>query len=71
VAAALGPSSLTRRERDVARLAAQGLSAKEIAERLFVGERTVESHLGSVYAKLGVDSKLDLVRRAAELGLSS
>jgi class 3 adenylate cyclase/DNA-binding CsgD family transcriptional regulator len=71
VAAALGPGSLTRRERDVARLAAQGLSAKEIAERLFVGERTVESHLGSVYAKLGVDSKLDLVRRAAELGLSS
>jgi class 3 adenylate cyclase/DNA-binding CsgD family transcriptional regulator len=70
-AAALGPSSLTRRERDVARLAAQGLSAKEIAERLFVGERTVESHLGSVYAKLGVESKLDLVRRAAELGLSS
>jgi len=71
VAAALGPGSLTRRERDVARVAAQGLSAKEIAERLFVGERTVESHLGSVYAKLGVDSKLDLVRRAAELGLSS
>ena len=70
VAAALGPGSLTKRERDVARLAAQGLSAKEIAERLFVGERTVESHLGSVYAKLGVDSKLDLVRRAPELGLS-
>jgi DNA-binding CsgD family transcriptional regulator len=69
-AAALGPTSLTRRETEVARLAATGISAKEIAQSLFVGERTVESHLASVYAKLGVDSKLQLVRRAQELGLS-
>jgi len=69
-AAALGPGSLTRREAEVARLAATGISAKEIAQSLFVGERTVESHLASVYAKLGVDSKLQLVRRAPELGLS-
>jgi class 3 adenylate cyclase/DNA-binding CsgD family transcriptional regulator len=69
MAAALGPGSLTRRELDVARLAAQGLSAREIAEALFVGERTVETHLGNVYAKLGVESKLDLVRRAGELSL--
>jgi DNA-binding CsgD family transcriptional regulator len=69
-AAALGPGSLTRREREVARLAATGMSAKEIARSLFVGERTVESHLASVYAKVGVDSKLQLVRRATELGLS-
>ena len=69
-AAALGPGSLTRREREVARLAATGMSAKEIAGSLFIGERTVESHLASVYAKVGVDSKLQLVRRATELGLS-
>ncbi len=69
-AAALGPGSLTRREREVARLAATGMSAKEIAQALFVGKRTVETHLASVYAKLGVDSKLQLVRRAGELGLS-
>ena len=69
-AAALGPGSLTRREREVARLAATGMSAKEIAASLFVGKRTVETHLANVYAKLGVDSKLQLVRRAAELGLS-
>jgi DNA-binding CsgD family transcriptional regulator len=61
---------LTRREREVARLAATGMSAKDIAGTLFVGERTVESHLASVYAKLGVESKLQLVRGAAELGLS-
>lgn len=69
-AAALGPGSLSRRELDVARLAARGLSTKEIAEALFVGGRTVESHLGRVYAKLGVESRLELVRRAGELGLS-
>ena len=69
-AAALGPGSLTRREREVARLAATGMSAKEIAQALFVGKRTVETHLASVYAKLGVDSKVQLVRRAGELGLS-
>jgi DNA-binding CsgD family transcriptional regulator len=69
-AATLGPASLTRREREVARLAARGMSAKAIAAALYVGERTVESHLSSTYAKLGVDSKVDLVRRATELGLS-
>jgi DNA-binding CsgD family transcriptional regulator len=69
LAAVSGPESLTRREREVAELAAQGMSAKEIAAALFVGERTVETHLGNGYAKLAVDCKLDLVRRAAELGL--
>ena len=48
------PARSTRREREVARLAASGMSAKEIAAALFVGERTVESHLASTYAKLGV-----------------
>ena len=69
-AAALGPSSLTRREREVARLAARGMSAKQISQTLFIGERTVETHLANVYAKLGVKSKLQLVRQAAELGLA-
>jgi DNA-binding CsgD family transcriptional regulator len=68
-AAVSGPGSLTRREREVARLAAQGRSAREIAATLFIGERTVETHLANAYAKLGVTSKLDLVRRASELGL--
>jgi DNA-binding CsgD family transcriptional regulator len=46
------------------------MSAKDIAGAQFVGERTVESHLASIYAKLGVSSKVELVRRAAELGLA-
>jgi DNA-binding CsgD family transcriptional regulator len=65
----LGPGALSPREREVAALAARGCSAREIAERLFIGERTVETHLANAYAKLGVVSKVDLVRRAGELGL--
>jgi DNA-binding CsgD family transcriptional regulator len=53
----------------VARLAARGQTAREIAEALFLSERTVESHLAHAYAKLGVASKLDLVRRAGDLRL--
>ena len=68
-AAVTGPESLTSRERQAARLAAQGLTARQIGERLFIGERTVESHLARAYAKLGVRSKADLVERASELDL--
>jgi len=68
-AALTGPASLSRRELEVARLAASGGSAQEIAARLFLSQRTVESHLSHAYAKLGVASRVDLVRRAGELGL--
>ncbi len=64
-----GPGALTRREREVARLAAQGCSAKEIGEQLFIGERTVETHLANAYAKLGIGSKVELVKMAPQLGL--
>ena len=70
VAALAGPSSLTRREREVARLTVTGNTARQIGERLFIGERTVEGHLARIYAKLGVGSKLQLVARAAEFGLT-
>jgi DNA-binding CsgD family transcriptional regulator len=68
-AAATGPASLSPREAEVARLAASGRTAREIADALFIGERTVETHLSSVYAKLGIRTKRELVLRAAELGL--
>jgi DNA-binding CsgD family transcriptional regulator/tetratricopeptide (TPR) repeat protein len=68
-AAVMGAASLSRREREVAMLAAQGQSARQIAQRLFLSERTVETHLSHVYAKLGVRSKLELVHRAADLPL--
>jgi ATP/maltotriose-dependent transcriptional regulator MalT len=65
----IGPGALSARERQVAQLAAKGYVAREIAGQLFIGERTVETHLANVYAKLGVASKLDLMRRAGELGI--
>lgn len=68
-AAAAGPPGLTAREVEVARLAAAGHTAREIGERLYIGERTVETHLANVYAKLRVQTKRELVQRAAELGL--
>jgi len=64
-----GATRLTARQREVARLAAGGCTARQIAEALAIGRRTVETHLGNAYAKLGVTSKLELVRRAAELDL--
>jgi pimeloyl-ACP methyl ester carboxylesterase/DNA-binding CsgD family transcriptional regulator len=66
---ALGVGALSRREREVALLASRGQTAPEIAERLFLSKRTVESHLAAVYVKLGVESKTELIRRAAELGI--
>jgi len=67
--AALGVTSLTARELEVARLAAQRLTSAEIAGRLFISHRTVEGHLANVYVKLGVNSKPDLARKLAELSL--
>ena len=56
---ASGPEAeqLTRREREVAGLAASGESNKEIAARLFLSARTVENHLQRIYAKLGVSGR--------------
>ena len=65
----LGVDALSRREREVALLASRGETAAEIASHLFVSKRTVESHLVSVYGKLGIGSKTELIRRAAEFGI--
>ncbi len=56
----LAPVPLTRREREVAMLAADGLPAREIGERLYVSRRTVESHLARIYGKLGIGSRSEL-----------
>ncbi len=62
---------LTRREREVLAVAAEGLTAREIAERLGVRERTVTTHLARIYAKLGVGNRLAALRLAARSGLVS
>lgn len=54
-------SALSDREIQVARAVAAGRSNKEVAEQLFITERTVKAHLGAVFDKLGVRDRLQLV----------
>ncbi|GJO03818.1 LuxR family transcriptional regulator [Mycobacterium marinum] len=61
---ATGWASLTPTERDVVRLVSDGLSNNDIAARLFVSPRTVQSHLTHVYTKLGVTSRVKLAQEA-------
>jgi DNA-binding NarL/FixJ family response regulator len=60
---------LTPRERDVLRLLAAGLDNRAIAARLGIGYVTARSHLRSLSSKLDAHSKLEILARAAELGL--
>jgi DNA-binding CsgD family transcriptional regulator len=60
-----GWASLTPAERDVARLVGEGLRNKDIAARLFVSTRTVQTHLTHVYTKLDVSSRVQLAHEAA------
>jgi predicted ATPase/class 3 adenylate cyclase/DNA-binding CsgD family transcriptional regulator len=60
-----GWDSLTPTERDVVRVVAEGLGNKDIAERLFISPRTVQTHLTHVYAKLNLTSRIQLVQEAA------
>jgi DNA-binding CsgD family transcriptional regulator len=54
----------TPAELDVVRLVSEGLANKDIATRLFVSPRTVQSHLTHVYTKLGLTSRVQLVQEA-------
>ncbi len=65
---ATGAAALTPAERTVAQHAAAGLSNRKIAQTLFVTEKTVETHLHSVFHKLGVTSRRDLPSRLADTG---
>jgi DNA-binding CsgD family transcriptional regulator len=62
---ASGWASLTPAELDVVRLVSEGLPNSDIATRLFVSPRTVQSHLTHVYTKLGLTSRVQLVQEAA------
>ena len=67
---ASGWASLTPAERDVVRLVSEGLANKDIATRLFVSPRTVQTHLTHVYTKLGLSSRVQLVQEAARHSLN-
>jgi len=60
-----GPASLTASERRVAGLAVAGRSNRDIAQELFVSPKTVENHLGRVYAKLGIANRRELAHALA------
>jgi len=61
--------TLTPREQEVMRLLAQGVSTREVADRLFISPKTVENHRTNIMGKLDLHSSIELVRYAARLGL--
>jgi DNA-binding CsgD family transcriptional regulator len=67
--ATAGLAGLSDTEQSVAALAIQGFTNRDVAERLFMSRFTVDSHLRSIYRKLGVNSRLALSR--AVVGTSS
>jgi DNA-binding NarL/FixJ family response regulator len=58
--------ALSERERDILEQLARGLGNREIARTLFISEATVKTHLGRIYAKLGVDTRAGAVAVAKE-----
>jgi NarL family two-component system response regulator LiaR len=60
---------ITPREHQILRLIAEGLSNREIGERLFVSENTVKTHSSRVFEKLGVNRRIQAVLKGRELGL--
>jgi len=69
--AAKAASVLTMREREVLQLIAQGLTTRQMASRMTLSERTVETHIANLYDKLDVRTRVQAVQRAAGLGLVS
>jgi DNA-binding NarL/FixJ family response regulator len=73
VASAMGEvpqmEDLSPREREVLLFAARGLSSKEVASQLFISERTVQTHLASIYDKLGAHNKTEAMLLALKYGL--
>jgi DNA-binding CsgD family transcriptional regulator len=60
---------ITPREHEILGLIAEGLSNREIGERLFVSENTVKTHSSRVFDKLGVNRRVQAVQKGKELGL--
>lgn len=67
--AATAAAGLTRRELEVLRLVAKGLSNQRVAEQLFISEHTVHRHVANTFSKLGVSSRSAAVAQAARLGV--
>lgn len=61
---------LSRREAEIVKMVAAGMRNKEIANKLFIGEGTVKTHLHAIYKKLGVHGRVELTLYAREHGLA-
>ncbi|MEB3967091.1 response regulator transcription factor [Streptomyces kunmingensis] len=64
------PQDITPREREVLALIGQGLPNRAIAEKLFISEATVKTHINNLFAKAGIRDRADAVRRALSAGLA-
>ncbi len=65
------PAGLTQREAEVLSLVAAGLRNAEIAERLYLTPKTVSHHLSAIYAKLGVETRIEAAQAASHLGIAT
>ena len=65
------PAGLTRREAEVLALVAAGLRNADIAERLYLTPKTVSHHLSAIYAKLGVDTRIEAAHAASQLRIAA
>jgi len=61
--------TLTSREQEIMVFLAEGLSSKEIAEKLFISPKTVDNHRTNILRKLNLHSTIELIRYAARLGI--
>ena len=64
-------SVLSRRELEVIQLVVQGYKNKDIAQELFISEKTVKNHLSAVFHKLGVNDRLEMTLYVFEKGIFS
>ena len=62
-------SAITRREREILVLLAEGFTTQQVGRRLGISPRTVESHVAKLYRKLAVSTRLQALARAASLGI--
>jgi len=67
-AAATPPCTLSDREMEILKLAARGMNNQEIARRLFLSRRTVQSHLGNIFSKMNVGSRTEATLQAFNMG---
>ncbi len=64
-----GADAITRREEEVLQLIADGCSTPEVAERLYISQKTVKNHLASIYQKLDARDRTQAVLRAVRIGI--